>query len=146
MAVQFLLFSLIFFAPGKLGWQWTPAASTAGHLLGGALILYGVIMLGSGLVNLGRNFQTLPTPKENASLVTNGAYRWVRHPIYSGIILGWIGWGTFRSAELTIILVIVLLVPFFAIKTGREERLLKEAFPEYSDYQKRVRKLIPFLL
>ncbi len=143
--VQFVLFGVIFFAPGKLGWEWDATARTMGRVLGGALTLYGVGVVGLGMGNLGRNLQAEPHPKDDATLITNGAYRLVRHPIYSGIILGWTGWGLFNANELTSILVIVLLFPFFDIKTRREERMLAAKFPAYADYQTRVRKLIPLI-
>ena len=143
--VQFALFGLIWLAPGKMLATWPDELVQFGRIFGGILFLYGILMLGIAMLNLGRNLQAEPHPKENATLVTNGAYRIVRHPIYSGIIVGWAGWGLFNGNELTTLLVLVLLLPFFDIKTRREERMLAEKFPPYADYQRKVKKLIPFL-
>ncbi len=143
--VQFALFGVIWVAPAKWLGAWAEPWATAGRVIGGVLTLYGVLMLGIGILNLGRNLQAEPHPKENATLVTKGAYHFVRHPIYSGIILGWTGWGLFNNAEQTALLAFALLFPFFDIKTRREERMLAAKFPAYADYQTRVRKLIPFV-
>ena len=145
VVVQFILFGLIFFAPGHFIGAWGTPWEQIGRIIGIPLTLYGVLMIGLGILNLGRNLQAEPHPKDNATLVTSGVYRIVRHPIYSGIILGWIGWGLFNRAELTAILALVLLLPFFDVKTRREERMLAAKFPAYAAYQTRVRKLIPFL-
>ncbi len=143
--VQFALFGVIWLAPGSLGLQWSDGALRFGRIFGGICLLYGLVMLAVAMVNLGRNLQAEPHPKDDATLVTNGAYRLVRHPIYSGIIIGWFGWGLFNGNELTSLLVLVLLLPFFDIKTRREERMLAAKFPPYADYQQRVRKLIPYI-
>jgi len=87
-----------------------------------------------------------PAPGDEASLVTGGPYRWVRHPIYSAVIavaLGAALWGLRPAA----VLVAVAFVPFFMAKTGHEEALLEERYPAYRDYRSRVRwRLVPGLL
>ncbi|MGB1250448.1 MAG: methyltransferase family protein [Candidatus Promineifilaceae bacterium] len=145
VVVQFMLFAAIYFAPGTVLGAWGAFWDGFGRIFGSILIMYGLLMLSFGTINLGRNLQAEPHPKENATLVTSGAYRVVRHPIYSGIIIGWIGWGLFSQAELTALLALMLLLPFFDIKTRREERMLAAKFPAYAAYQTQVRKLIPFV-
>ena len=93
---------------------------------------------------MGKNLTPLPRPKENATLVVSGAYRLVRHPIYSGITFMAFGWGLWLHSWLTIGYAL-LLFAFFDIKSRREERWLEEKFPEYAVYRKRVRKLVPFV-
>jgi len=68
----------------------------------------------------------------------------VRHPIYSGIIIGAFGWSLLRGSIIALVLSVALLV-FFHLKSRREERWLVERYPEYADYQKRVKKIIPFI-
>lgn len=99
-------------------------------------------MIGLGLLHLGRNLTAVPTPKADSSLVQNGAYALVRHPIYSGIIFGAVGLGLWRMGITTMIFAL-LLVPFFDIKSRREERLLEAQFPEYASYKQTVSKFIP---
>jgi protein-S-isoprenylcysteine O-methyltransferase Ste14 len=68
----------------------------------------------------------------------------VRHPIYTGLVLGALGWSFFRGSWLGLLLTAVLGV-FFDRKAAREELWLEEAFPEYHSYKHRVRKLLPWV-
>ncbi len=111
---------------------------------GAVLVLLGIVLAAAGLLALGRNLTPLPRPKEGAALVESGAYALVRHPIYTGIILGAFGWALAWRSPATLALAAVLLA-FFDVKSRREERWLVEAFPRYADYQRRVKKLLPWL-
>ena len=104
---------------------------------GGALALAGVSRLGGDL-------SVLPFPKAGAPLVETGPYAIVRNPIYGGLILAAFGWGLFVNGWLTLLWALMLLV-FFDMKSRREERLLCREFPQYAQYQRRVRKLIPWV-
>lgn len=108
------------------------------------MFLAGTVLAATGAVNLGRNLTPLPAPRENGELVVAGAYRFVRHPIYSGLIFMAFGWGVWLQSWLTIGYALLLLA-FFDIKSRYEERLLQDKFPEYAAYRTRVRKLIPFV-
>jgi protein-S-isoprenylcysteine O-methyltransferase Ste14 len=85
------------------------------------------------------------TLKENHELIQRGPYRVVRHPIYSGLLLMILG---------TAILVgklggfVVLAFSFCGlwVKLRREEALLTEQLPGYSEYMRGTRALIPFVL
>jgi protein-S-isoprenylcysteine O-methyltransferase Ste14 len=111
-----------------------------GLVLGGI----GMLLALGGLFALGTNLSPLPHPKEGAPLVETGVYGVVRHPIYSGLILGAAGWALLHGSLLTLVLAGVLFV-FFDIKSRREERWLARQFPAYERYRTRVRKLIPFI-
>lgn len=144
--IQFIFFGLILLGPrslpGSEGWP-TPW-NTIGILLG---LLFGFLggLLGlAGLMSLGSNITAVPHPKDDAFLVQNGAYQFVRHPIYSGIILTSIGFAFVVNGTLTFLYVLILFI-FFDIKSRREEQWLAEKFPDYPNYQKRVHKLIPFI-
>jgi protein-S-isoprenylcysteine O-methyltransferase Ste14 len=146
VVIQFLLFGLVAFAPASLPGQavWSGSGRTislvAGFSLGG---LGGILILG-GLFSLGSNLTAVPRPKEDAHMVEHGAYRWVRHPIYSGIILGALGVGLLRGGWLSLLYALILFL-FFDIKSRQEESWLREKYVNYAAYQKRVRKLIPFV-
>jgi protein-S-isoprenylcysteine O-methyltransferase Ste14 len=146
LVVQAGLFLLLVFGPRT--WQGVPEWGTPymrlGSIGGGVLFLAGVLLAAIGAVNLGRNLTPLPQPKENGTLIVTGAYRFVRHPIYSGITFMAFGWGLWLHSWLTIGYAL-LLFAFFDIKSRREERWLVEKFPEYAAYRSRVRKLIPFV-
>ena len=146
VVIQFIMFALILFLPGNFsaGSSWPGPVDVLGFWSGIVFILYGVAMIGLGILFLGRNLTAVPHPKADAQLVEGGIYAIVRHPIYSGIIVGAIGWGLFNNAEVTILLSLFLFL-FFDWKTRREERMLAAKFAAYPAYQQRVRKLIPFL-
>jgi len=109
----------------------------------GLLSIGGVLAL-VGMLALGNNLSILPHPKAGAELVESGPYALVRHPIYSGVILGAIGWALLFRSPVTLLLALALFV-FFDVKSRREERWLARTFPRYSAYQRRVRKLIPLV-
>lgn len=129
--------------PGLPGWQ--APYTWLGSVAGGVLLVLGVGLAVTGLFHLGgSNLTPLPFPREGGVLVETGPYRWVRHPIYSGLSLMACGWGLWVHGWLTLGYALLLFL-FFALKSGREERWLRERFPGYAAYQKRTRKLIPFL-
>jgi protein-S-isoprenylcysteine O-methyltransferase Ste14 len=113
-------------------------------LAGAGLTLAGGCLFVAGLLALGHNLTPLPAPKPGATLVRNGPYRLVRHPIYAGGLLACFGWALLVQGWLTLAFAAALFV-FFDLKARREERWLVERYPDYADYQRRVRKLIPFV-
>lgn len=95
-------------------------------------------------VALGRNWGMPMTVHENPELVTSGPYRYVRHPIYTGLIAMWIGTSlAYPLGALPSAFVIAYMV-FSAL---REEHDMEKQFPEaYPAYKKRSKMLVPFLL
>ena len=94
---------------------------------------------------LGRNWSGLVTLKEDHQLIQEGPYRWVRHPIYTGLLLAFLG-SAIAIGEWRGILAFVLAFAAFDIKRRIEERWMKEVFgTSYEQYQKRVRALIPLV-
>jgi protein-S-isoprenylcysteine O-methyltransferase Ste14 len=84
------------------------------------------------------------TRREDPDLVTTGPYRYVRHPIYTGIILGLVG--TALATTLYLLVAAALVTGFFAFSATREERFLTEEFPEaYPAYKRSTKMLIPFV-
>jgi len=123
---------------------WSAPYTWIGTVGGGMLLGAGILLAAAGAICLGKNLTPLPSPRENATLIITGAYRIVRHPIYSGITLIAFGWGMWLNSWLTVGYSLLLFL-FFDIKSRHEERLLAIKFPEYDAYRKRVRKLIPFI-
>ncbi len=98
----------------------------------------------AGALALGKNLTPFPKPAERARLVQNGIYSLIRHPLYTSVISVSIGWALFWQSWPTL-LVSLALIPFFQAKARREERWLREKFPEYADYARRVRRFIPWV-
>jgi protein-S-isoprenylcysteine O-methyltransferase Ste14 len=146
VAAQVALIALVFLGPRTLpGWPAWPAALDRGFIvLGAVLTAVGLVLFLWGMLRLGSALTPLPYPKDGATLVRTGPYRVVRHPIYTGGILLAFGWALMARGWLTLIYAAVLFI-FFDFKSAREERWLAEKFPDYPEYRKRVRKLIPFI-
>lgn len=146
VVAQLVLMGIVFFGPRTVSGlpSWPPALWLVSSLVGATLMIAGLSLLLGGLLRLGANLTPLPYPKPDGSLVQTGPYRWVRHPMYSGGILIALGWALAAHGWLTLGYATVLLV-FLDFKSAREERWLTEKFPDYPNYQRRVRKLIPFV-
>jgi len=112
--------------------------------LGMIIFVAGLALVGVGGLYLGNSLTVFPRPKEDATLQQGGIYALVRHPIYSGVILAALGGSLSALSPLGLLLSFVLIA-FFDRKSRREEIWLVEKFPEYVEYRKRVKRLIPWL-
>ena len=112
--------------------------------IGVALFVAGLALGGWSRRALGRSFTPFPRPVEGGIQAMHGPYRWVRHPIYSGIVLSAASWALAWQSWTGAALAAVLLV-FFDLKARGEERWLAGAYPGYAEYKRRTRKLVPFL-
>ena len=109
----------------------------------------GLFLAGLGLalwarVYLGRNWGTPMSEKVDAELVTTGPYRYIRNPIYSGLILAAIGtavavswyWG----------FAVVFMGAYFIYSATVEGRTMERLFPnDYPAYKRSTKMLIPFI-
>lgn len=96
------------------------------------------------LFNLDKSLTPFPTPKSNSELITSGLYKYVRHPIYTGILLTVFGYG-FYSESVSRLTISVLLLILFYFKTNYEEQKLSQKYPEYGAYKARTGRFIPGL-
>jgi protein-S-isoprenylcysteine O-methyltransferase Ste14 len=96
-------------------------------------------------LHIGRNWGTPMTQKVEPELVTSGPYRLVRHPIYSGILLG--GVATALALSWFWLAPIALAGVSFIYSATVEERFLAEQFPgAYPAYKRSTKMLVPFVL
>jgi len=144
VAAQLALLAMIAFGPRRIGPEWHGAWATAAGVVGLFLALIGSVLVLLGAAQLGRNLTPLPGPGADATLIRTGAFRIVRHPIYSGLILAAFGWALFVHGGLTLLFALALFGLLDA-KSRYEERLLIARFGDYADYKRRVRRLVPFL-
>jgi protein-S-isoprenylcysteine O-methyltransferase Ste14 len=146
VVAQMALIALVFFGPHNIpGWpSWKPPFTWLGWIGGTVILSAGVILLAAAIFRLGSNLTPVPFPKDEGTLIETGPYRLVRHPMYCGGIFIAFGWAFLVHGWLTIGYAVVLLL-FFDFKARREEEWLKGKYTEYGTYQKRVRKLIPFI-
>ena len=113
---------------------------------GAGLVLFAV-GLGFAIwarVHIGRNWGTPMTSKDEPELVTTGPYRYVRHPIYSGILVA--GARTAVALSWIRLIAVVLAGIYFLYSATVEERFLTEQFPDaYPAYKRATKMLVPFL-
>jgi protein-S-isoprenylcysteine O-methyltransferase Ste14 len=110
----------------------------------GVVMVVAAILIGVwSLRLLGSDLTPYPAPQEDSSLQEHGPYRIVRHPIYLAVVLGTVGLAV-ALLNPAATLVGLSFVPYFAAKSGHEERMLAKRFAGYADYRSRVRyRLIP---
>jgi protein-S-isoprenylcysteine O-methyltransferase Ste14 len=85
---------------------------------------------------LGSALTPYPLPNEEGTLVERGPYRLVRHPIYVGGLLVFLGYGLLASVPATA--AVAVLAVLWHFKASVEERHLTERFPGYEGYRRRV--------
>ncbi|NNM66752.1 MAG: isoprenylcysteine carboxylmethyltransferase family protein [Spirochaetales bacterium] len=108
-----------------------------------------VLLFGAGtafwaLLNLGKSLSVFPLPKDDAVFVGDGLYRWVRHPIYSGLLLAGLGWALLWLSWAAGLVWLVFAV-WMDRKAAAEEAWLVQKYSNYADYRRRVRKFIPLV-
>lgn len=131
-----------------------PPAWLHRRVLGDPQLLYwaGTALVAAGLGfsiwarrHLGANWSARITLKKGHVLVRTGPYRWVRHPIYTGLLLAIFGTALARN-DWCPLLGFVIVTASFIRKLSVEERWMLGAFEdEYRDYKARVPALIPFV-
>ena len=104
----------------------------------------GSLVAARGAWDLRASLSPFPRPVAGAPLIQSGAYRLIRHPIYSGLVLGALGWGLVTGSILAIGTTGLLFL-LFAGKSRREEIWLSAVHPEYRAYQERTKRLIPWI-
>jgi protein-S-isoprenylcysteine O-methyltransferase Ste14 len=96
-------------------------------------------------LSLGSNWSGMVTLKANHELVRTGLYRWIRHPIYTGILLGMIGSAMIRGYLRGWVGIGLVLLAFY-LKAQREESFLREEFGAgFDEHSKQTGMFLPKL-
>lgn len=138
VAAQLLLIALVVLLPGRGAWP-TPVALARASLLAEAL---GIVLMVVAATELGRGLTAVPLPNEHARLRTGGLYRYVRHPIYTGLLLFAVSRAA-GSASWWAAAASLALVALITVKARWEERHLAVRFDGYADYCARTPRFIP---
>lgn len=127
------------------------AASGSGSPWGKVALVAGVVAIGIGVfvaawgaLTLRAALSPFPRPVADAPLIESGPYRLIRHPIYSGLVLGAVGWGLVTSSILAIAAAGLLFLLFVG-KSRREETWLSAEHPAFGAYQQRTKRFIPWI-
>ena len=109
------------------------------------LCLAGFVFAVWARLHLGRNWGMPMSLKEGHELVTTGPYHYLRHPIYSGMLLALIGSALVAGRFWFVLVVAMGIYCVYSART--EERLMLKEFPDqYPKYMRRTKALIPFVV
>ncbi len=109
------------------------------------VLIIGAFIGLSGFFNFDkRSFSIFPQPTENNKLTTKGIYKYIRHPMYTGLMIVSFALMLSQFSTLSIIVYIFLLI-ILDIKAAVEEKLLTKKHKEYKDYKKNSKMFIPCL-
>jgi protein-S-isoprenylcysteine O-methyltransferase Ste14 len=137
VALQFVLLAVIVVSPGGV-WAVPGTFRTVGTVMR----VVGAAAIVAGALRLGRGLSVHPTPTESAVLRTDGPYRFVRHPIYSGVLLLATGI-TATSGSAAAVVAFAGLAVLLNVKARFEEVLLLRRFPDYGAYASRTPRFVP---
>jgi len=147
LVLSFFGFWLVFdprFHRGWLAHRFLPHSNLVGAT-GLLLTFLGVAFAIWARLQLGGNWSGTVTVKHDHTLIRQGPYAVVRHPIYSGFLLGTLGVALIVGEYRCLLGVLVLFVGFL-LKSRMEEHFMQEQFGgDYLTYQQQVKALIPFV-
>ncbi|PKP27121.1 MAG: hypothetical protein CVU03_00860 [Bacteroidetes bacterium HGW-Bacteroidetes-2] len=83
-----------------------------------------------------------PTPKADGTLIQTGLYKYIRHPIYTSILMLFLGYSIYQNSFYKLIITLVLGVLFY-FKSKYEEKQLAIKFPEYLAYKNKTGRCLP---
>jgi protein-S-isoprenylcysteine O-methyltransferase Ste14 len=113
---------------------------------GAALCLCGLVVAIWARRTLGGNWSSAVTFKQGHELILRGPYNYVRHPIYTGLLMMALGTAV-AIGRLHAWLGLLLCVVGFWVKLRQEETLMVREFPDlYPAYRRRVKALVPFVI
>lgn len=111
-------------------------------MAGAVATALGVLLAIWGLASLGDALTPFPKPLNGAALHRQGAYRLMRHPIYTGVMLASLGWALWWLSLIGVLYALALAI-FFDRKAAYEEIWLRQKYDKYADYARVVKKFIP---
>jgi len=131
--------------PGWLGARFAPARLDL-LAVADALLVGGLLVTVWARLALGRNWSATVTLKQDHEIVRAGPYRWIRHPIYTGLLIAFLGSALARGEWRGLVAVLIVFAALWR-KLRMEEAWLEGLFgPEYADYRAVTWALIPFVL
>jgi protein-S-isoprenylcysteine O-methyltransferase Ste14 len=138
VGIQLLLFITYIIAPNYIKLNLHTFHSIAGL----AITIIGFVIILVAILQLNVNLSPFPTPTKNGSLLKTGVYKYVRHPIYSGILMAAAGFSFYSNDGCRILITLALLLLFY-FKSNYEEKLLKKQFSDYAVYMLKTGKFFP---
>lgn len=109
------------------------------------VLAFGGLLIVGAILQLNKNLSPFPSPTPNSSLLTEGLFKYARHPIYSGIILVAFSYAILKFSISKMIIALLLSILFY-FKSKFEEQLLSEKFENYISYMEKVGRFFPKIL
>jgi protein-S-isoprenylcysteine O-methyltransferase Ste14 len=123
----------IYFVPHTMEVQW----------IGVAIMVAGLAIAVWARVHLGTNWSGVVTLKEGHELIRTGPYRNIRHPIYTGILLGFLG-SAIVNGQVRGLMAMGVIWASFYIKARREEKFLAQEFgPKFDEHTRHTGMFVP---
>jgi len=104
--------------------------------------LAGVALSAIALLQMNVHLSPFPTPKSDSKLITNGVFKFCRHPIYSGILIFMFSFSFWLGEGFKLFISLLLFVLFY-YKSIYEEEMLKAIFPNYEAYSSKTGRFFP---
>lgn len=115
-------------------------------VIGFVLFLIGLIIRWIAIISLGYAFTVKVIILKDQNLNTNGIYKYIRHPSYTGLLLYYLGLGLLMSNYLSIFILVFSSIIIVMNRIKTEEKVLVDHFKsDYINYQKKTYKIIPFV-
>ncbi len=108
------------------------------------LMALSAVIGGMAIINMRLdNLNIVPTLKQRHQLITTGIYAYIRHPMYSSVLLFCLAL-TLSNIHLYALLVMLVLLIDLIMKSNFEEKLLAERFEQYKNYKTDTGRFLPF--
>jgi protein-S-isoprenylcysteine O-methyltransferase Ste14 len=144
VALQLVLLAAIAVSAIGAGVPVSGSVEAAAMAVGFVVLVGGLAIFGLGIAALGSSLSPLPAPIPTGVLVDRGVYRFMRHPIYTGLVVAAVGGSIYAVSPLALGLTVVLAV-VLDLKSRREEAWLRERFVGYAAYAARTKRFVPGL-
>ena len=108
------------------------------------ILISGLLALWAFSINRPHKLLIFPEPPQDSKLITTGPYGFLRHPMYTALLLATIAWVINDFSLFRFVVWLILLVNTL-FKLSFEERLLAARFADYADYKLKTKRLIPFV-
>jgi protein-S-isoprenylcysteine O-methyltransferase Ste14 len=144
VAIQFTLIGLIIISVVLENVYLHHAVSSISRIAGIILLITSLFVIIVTLSNFKQMVTPNPVPRDSAVLITNGIYKYIRHPMYLSALSGLIGLALFYCSYYALILCAAGIF-FITIKIKYEETFLTAKFPQYKEYSLKSKKLLPFI-
>jgi protein-S-isoprenylcysteine O-methyltransferase Ste14 len=121
-----------------------PGFTSFGIVSGFTLLILGIAFRITGMLTLRHNFSTAAGCREGSTLITSGIYRYVRHPLYMSVLIV-ASAGCLLFSSIFCWLFIFITIYSVLTRIRKEEKLLMENYPDYAEYCRKTKKLIPYI-